>query len=160
MRVASAGIDRSFVQDQKSKALRAYPSSLHRYPQKNESPSTHSDWKSLVPRRHEGNSSDETLPTKAATLAPSVEAERETLGSRCTETSYAVRVSYYYVFCFTARPPRNPAHPPKAKEIFEEPRKVMGVALNGDRDVQTLNTSLFVGGLGAAGVRCRGTEQA
>lgn len=122
-KVASAGIDRSFVQDQKSKALRAYPSSLHRYPQKNESPSTHSDWKSLVPRRHEGNSSDETLPTKAATLAPSVEAERE-----------------------------NPAHPPKAKEIFEEPRKVMGVALNGDRDVQTLNTSLFVGGLGAAGV--------
>ncbi|CAJ1364617.1 unnamed protein product [Effrenium voratum] len=38
------------------------------------------------------------------------------------------------------------------KEIFEEPRKVMGVALNGTRDVQTLNTSLFVGGLGAAGV--------
>ena len=29
--------------------------------------------------------------------------------------------------------------------------QVMGVALNGTRDVQTLNTSLFVGGLGAAG---------
>lgn len=38
------------------------------------------------------------------------------------------------------------------KEIFEEPRKVMGVALNGDSDVQTLHTSLFVGGLGSAGV--------
>ena len=27
----------------------------------------------------------------------------------------------------------------------------MGVALNGDSDVQTLHTSLFVGGLGSAG---------
>lgn len=42
--------------------------------------------------------------------------------------------------------------PGHRKEIFEEPRKVMGVALNGDSDVQTLHTSLFVGGLGSAGV--------
>ena len=31
------------------------------------------------------------------------------------------------------------------------PAQVMGVALNGDSDVQTLHTSLVVGGLGSAG---------
>jgi len=38
------------------------------------------------------------------------------------------------------------------EEIFEEPRKVMGVALNGESDVQTLNTSLLVGCVGSAGI--------
>lgn len=47
---------------------------------------------------------------------------------------------------------KEPAPERRRKEIFEEPRKVMGVALNGDSDLQTLHTSLVVGGLGSAGV--------
>jgi len=45
-----------------------------------------------------------------------------------------------------------PLEPAKAEEIFEEPRKVMGVALNGESDMRTLNTSLVLGTVGAAGV--------